>query len=361
MQRRSIEMSPWCRPVVLGFGRLMVPGVLAVVTPPALRGQADDQLKGTPLADSKTEMVARSLNLGLVTALTVSVDGTLLIIDRSLPKVLRIRQDGTLAASFGRSGDGPGEFRFPYRLAERSDGSIVVFDLANRSFSEFSSQGAFVKRWTPTPEVAVIESLVALPDRHVAMTGIVRDPTAGNKAVHVFDEQFRLVRSFGELPFARSRAALEQWIAPGMVLTPNGELLVSRRIPYELLWYRFNGTLARKVTLQRRVSRSVDEVMQVTGRDGEQTTRLRKDAAYALWALQLSDGRVISARKQGPVGMWDLLDAKGQLLSSVRAPTRVLSPVDGPGYRGDRGLWFFGISEEREPVLYRVTPDSTRQ
>ena len=53
-------------------------------------------------------------------------DGGFVIADRFLPRVRTYREDGSLAAAFGRFGDGPWEFRRIRSVAELADGRIVV-------------------------------------------------------------------------------------------------------------------------------------------------------------------------------------------------------------------------------------------
>lgn len=53
--------------------------------------------------------------------------GTWLVLDSRGTQVHRFDESGILLGSFGRSGDGPGEFRFPAAIASRGD-SVIVLD-----------------------------------------------------------------------------------------------------------------------------------------------------------------------------------------------------------------------------------------
>jgi hypothetical protein len=51
-------------------------------------------------------------------------------------------RSGDFIRSVGRSGSGPGEFRFPSDLAVRADGAIAVFDFDRRAFVVFDADGS---------------------------------------------------------------------------------------------------------------------------------------------------------------------------------------------------------------------------
>lgn len=340
--------------------RVVCPTLLALVLVAADAVPQDANVfKGTPLAGSRVTVVGRSLALGLIVGSATTMDGSVLLVDRSVSRVFRITAEGTLAVTYGRPGDGPGEFRLPYRVAELSDGSVLVFDLGNGRFSEFSRDGKFVKRWATSADIVSLTDIVPLGGRSFAIAGIIRDPRAGISAVHIFDSTFRRIRSFGDLPSARSHVALETIGSGGLRRTPAGELLYSRRFPYDLYWYDARGIQRRKVTVPKRVLTTADGMIAVTSSGETVTTRLRRDIAYAGFGTPLPDGRIISGRQDGENAYWDILNDSGLVIWSGRKPAMISAYV-GPGYAsGDRTkqfLWFSGQTGNGEPVLYRVTP-----
>ena len=315
--------------------------------------QAQDLLKGTPLAGASVELVGRGLKLGLIVGTALAADGSVLLVDRGESRVLRVRPDGTLMATFGGPGDGPGEFRFPYRVAELSDGSVIVYDLAIRRFSEFGPTGKFRRRWSTSVDIATLDDVVPLDKRGFAISGILKDPKAGHSAVHVFDSTFQLVQSFGELPPSKSRVLLEQWGAGSLLTTSNGNLLFTRRIPYELYWFTPRGERQRFIKVPRPVSEAADVGFLVRSDGATVTTEVRKDVAYPLSAAPLPGGHILAARMAGQEKFWDLVDEGGRLLWSGKAPTRLNYFIGSDEARNT--LWFMGDVEE-EPVLYRIRP-----
>ncbi len=60
-------------------------------------------------------------------------------------KVWKFAPDGKLLLSFGKRGEGPGDFRVPYRLAFSSNGEIIVIE--TKTFASFfDKNGKFIKR-----------------------------------------------------------------------------------------------------------------------------------------------------------------------------------------------------------------------
>lgn len=84
--------------------------------------------------------------------------GNLHILDPFASRVVVVDPDGRLVRTIGRSGEGPGEFRFPYLLAVWRDGALAVSDIGGGAIHLFGPGGDFVHtaRMGTHPEVAVI-------------------------------------------------------------------------------------------------------------------------------------------------------------------------------------------------------------
>jgi len=66
---------------------------------------------------------------------------------------------GTPIFKFGKEGEGPGEFKFPYGIAGDSQGQVYVSDLYNGCISVFDSKGKFIKYFgEKDPKEAIIEA-----------------------------------------------------------------------------------------------------------------------------------------------------------------------------------------------------------
>lgn len=66
---------------------------------------------------------------------------------------------GTPIFKFGKEGEGPGEFKFPYGIDGDSQGNVYVSDLYNGSISIFDSKGKFIKYFAEKdPKETTIEA-----------------------------------------------------------------------------------------------------------------------------------------------------------------------------------------------------------
>lgn len=324
---------------------------LAVASTQA-EGQGAALFAGTPFSGYRAEVVGQALGLGFIMDVAVTPDGTVLVLDRSNSKVLRVTSRGVLTQTYGGPGDGPGEFRFPYCVTELTDGTVLVFDAGNGRFSQFERNGEFRRRWAPNTDIVSITDIAPLRNGGFVISGIVRDPRAVARAVHVFDSTFQLVRSFGDLPRARSRALQETRGSGSLRRSSTGELVYARLIPYELHWYDEQGVTRRSVSIPKRVVRLVDDLYDVSVAGQKTVTKMSPKQPYAGPASELPDGRVISNRIEDGSVFWDILDRKGQLLWSGKKPPLIGGFVGADS--STSALWFTGETGSGEPVLYRV-------
>lgn len=67
--------------------------------------------------------------------------GGVVVVDRQAGRILEYAPDGTHRATYGRSGGGPGELRFPHAVALGGTGTIWVNDPGNRRLTGFVRNG----------------------------------------------------------------------------------------------------------------------------------------------------------------------------------------------------------------------------
>ena len=89
-------------------------------------------------------------------AVAVAEDGTRLLLDTREARILRYDSDGAYLGSFGRLGDGPGEFQWPTDMALLPDGTLAVSDSKALKLSLFSVSGAFLSSIRPEVGAAQI-------------------------------------------------------------------------------------------------------------------------------------------------------------------------------------------------------------
>jgi NHL repeat len=82
------------------------------------------------------------------TQAAVAVSGEIFVTDGyGNARVHKFRADGTLMASWGQPGVGPGEFHLPHGVAVHPDGSVIVADRENDRLQFFSQDGRFLHEW----------------------------------------------------------------------------------------------------------------------------------------------------------------------------------------------------------------------
>lgn len=94
-------------------------------------------------------------------------DGRIAIVNQGSREVRVFGPDGSHVVTFGREGDGPGEFQRPYRLWRLPGDSILVFDTNHQRFSRFDGTGGFVGSATLSPRYANAPDIVSVDDGYL--------------------------------------------------------------------------------------------------------------------------------------------------------------------------------------------------
>lgn len=90
--------------------------------------------------------------------------GQLYVFDDQADRIFVVGPDGEYRRSFGRPGEGPGEFRNPAALAVFRDGRAVVADTRHRAYHIFDANGDFERMVRMVSEGATLQLSDLLPD-----------------------------------------------------------------------------------------------------------------------------------------------------------------------------------------------------
>jgi hypothetical protein len=82
-----------------------------------------------------------------VSGATLLADGRIVVVNGGTQEVRIFDADGRRVGSFGRDGDGPGEYRSPYLVATRGD-TLVLYDRRQRRMSRVLADGTIVEERT---------------------------------------------------------------------------------------------------------------------------------------------------------------------------------------------------------------------
>jgi hypothetical protein len=85
---------------------------------------------------------------GRVRSLAVGPDGSIYVFDSHAMELRKYAPDGTYAATFGREGGGPGEYKRPDGgLAVLPDGRVLLRDPGNTRIGVYSPEGDYIDSW----------------------------------------------------------------------------------------------------------------------------------------------------------------------------------------------------------------------
>ncbi len=85
---------------------------------------------------------------GQVVSLALGADGAIYVMDRQVPALRVYNPDGSYRTTFGREGEGPGEYKRPDGgLGILSDGRILLRDPANGRIQVYSPEGESLESW----------------------------------------------------------------------------------------------------------------------------------------------------------------------------------------------------------------------
>ena len=117
---------------------------------------------------------------GNVGALGFDGMGRLYVFDNQTDRITVVGPDGELLRAFGRSGEGPGEFRNVVEFAVMRDGEVVVADFGYPAYHVFDANGDFVRRvkWASRVVYAVATGLMPDPQGGAVFVAVGAPPQA---------------------------------------------------------------------------------------------------------------------------------------------------------------------------------------
>lgn len=196
-----------------------------------------------------------------VTAEAVAADGSgrLYVLDQGAHEISVFSHRGAHLRNFGGRGGGPGELRFPFALAVRSDGRAAVVDFGKGALVSFEADGTAASERRLDPPYLVEPSYVGS-----TLVSLLRPPGSGGDSIRsaivavtdtgyaVLAEQTRPVPEPVDLGCARVRG-LEPVFQEELRLAPAGSrVVIARGAGYRLELRDVRGRLHEIVT------RSVD-------------------------------------------------------------------------------------------------------
>lgn len=333
---------------------------------------------------------------GGVGGLAVASDGRIVVTDDQANEVRVYSPDGRHLQTFGRNGDGPGEFRRADYVRIAGDGRIIVRDRGAGRFAVFSPEGIYLNGWTWASGFSTTAPFYLDQADHLVnpsvrnglvsydLDGAVLDtipiPTKGFAPTQVVVTTERGRASYG-VPFTQR----EEWS-----IGPDGSYLFGVGDRYALERWSPDGTVLR---LERAADATVvAEGEAAQAREGLVRSIRRFNDANWTWDgpdvpttkpyfgfLQPGIDGTIWVFREGPASetsnpSWDpdqpltgfptrwvsrvtadVFDAEGRYLGPVRLPDNIRWTNPSPVLSGDR-VWAVGTHELGYPqvMVFRV-------
>jgi hypothetical protein len=85
--------------------------------------------------------------LGAIHDIAVAANGTMFVLDRSVPVVRVYDAGGKFIRNVGRRGRGPGEYTYAAGIAMGRNGNLLVYDIANARINVYSASGENITSW----------------------------------------------------------------------------------------------------------------------------------------------------------------------------------------------------------------------
>jgi sugar lactone lactonase YvrE len=129
--------------------------------------------------------------------------GNMYILDAGNDRIQKFDPEGKILASFGREGQGPGEFQSPASLDIDADGNLVVADWRARKIQIFSTEGRLLQTITMTK--TPLSRVYALNSGLLATVGTLGYDIEGKgkeplpKLIRLLDELGNIEREFGDM------------------------------------------------------------------------------------------------------------------------------------------------------------------
>ena len=264
--------------------------------------------------------------------------------DHGRKTIVRITFDGNVAWSFGREGEGPGEFRSVRDVAHLPGGGAATVDNLNRRLTIIGSNGKMSAE--TSFDNALPYSVASLPDGGVAVLTNAADPfLLFDKAADIVDSLGFPWESYRDMPeIAREgklQATNEGWIFG--FISGNGWWRFGKRYAAEAFPYAEHSDFP---AIRTSISTSVEDGVVVTR---TMTTRLLPDADDQTAVSFGVRGDTLFVHFGGSSAWrWRLLDlfnlSDGAYLGSIRLPFATRQIAVGPNA-------IYGLSWSTYPTL----------
>jgi hypothetical protein len=266
-------------------------------------------------------------------------NGDLLVADMFTGHLIRVDESGNRRWKTGGLGEGPGEFERLYRIGVSPSGLVVAFDLERSDLSFFSDDGEFVDRKRLEVFFRQVDSVVMPTDQLIFVSGTTPPGSEqADHAIHSFDRDARHIASFGPLPKTDQREVLGYWGAGLLRVTDSGDMLYTRRLPYEIYRFSPDGQIKATTLVDVPTVGRPEDRYEITRGVGYRVQRTDATITYPIASIDVGDSLYLSSRHEGDKRFLTLVTTGGAVLEDIQLERGQGILVDGSV--GQEVVWF---------------------
>ena len=169
--------------------------------------------------------------------LVIAPDGTLYVMDASLARIQQFAPDGTFLHGFGDRGSGDGQLLYPTGISVGPNGNLYVADYQNHRVQVFAADGSFLASWDGAeadgPPLAGPSDVAVAPDGTVWVSDDILQKIIG------FAPDGSVITSFGAIGGEPGQIRGPA----GIAIDDDGNLYVADRGNDRIQKFAQNGTL----------------------------------------------------------------------------------------------------------------------
>ena len=199
---------------------------------------ADSSLKKVFLFDREGKLLRVFIDSGLARPAALAYDAVtdrLYVADSAAHRIGVYGPDGKRVSSWGKRGDGDGEFNFPTHLAFDGAGALLVTDALNFRIQAFDRDGRFLwkmgRHGDGSGNLAAPKGTAADSQGHVYVVDALFD------AVQIFERNGSLLLAFGERGTERGQF----WLPAGIFIGPNDRIYIADAYNQRIQIFDFLG------------------------------------------------------------------------------------------------------------------------
>lgn len=316
--------------------------VLCVCLPFVARAQA------TTFTPPAVERIAPQLEFSRIIAGAIGSDGRTCTLDDIGLKLHCVGADGSPLWSFGRKGEGPGEWTSIYRLGIAANNVVTVIGHGIQ-LHQIGADGKFLRQARLPGSFGQPGAVIAISPDTFAISGTFHQRgVLSLAAIHLFafvGDSIAYLRSFGTLPDITDPEQGSMLPAGPVSMTARRTFLHARGLPNTVSEYSLTGKLLRQVT---------SPIIPFDPSKGTKITKTPGRAMYQTVKPPVGSNRIGSAREYRPGTWWVLRTTVGvgQFFDVVDPATnRWLPPKPLPAWPATMGV----LGEDRKGGYFLAT------